>query len=183
MAYKPNGKCNACKQIAIERKNGSFTLTKSPLYRQIHSYLLGKIKLSEVHVLYGDTLSYHTLSNHAKHHQTVPRTELARVKVEKAEAETAKMLSKPRHHTERRTNLLDWLQKQVEAGTVKPTASAIVALLKQEADIEAKQTDQAIEMTKLFNAYVANPVALESVTSAEIYHGIPSEVIEGEIVE
>lgn len=167
MAYKFVKACRTCQ--VIESEGGTHD---SPLYKRIQeNQLHGKRKpLKDVALAYPQ-LNYLALINHSKKHQNV--TELRRVRSDVKESER-RAIGKARakvHHTESRTDLVGWLQDKVDSGEVKPTLSGLVALLKQEADVEAKQTDQALEYAKLFGAYVGNPLPP------------PSKVIEGETVE
>lgn len=154
---------------------------KSQLYQLVNAYQKHETKLTHVHLKYPD-LVYAALRNHAKKHQALTETQLVRNRTKR---EITKVgvdgEIRRQHHTERRSNVVEWIQDKIDSGEVKPTLAGLVSLLKQEADIEAKQTDQAIEMQKLFNTYVGNPLPEQAVRRAGV---APVEkVIEGEVIE
>jgi hypothetical protein len=166
VAFRPHGSCKSCAIIFAESKDDP---TKSKLYRMCEQVHLGAAKRTHVQKAYPQ-LNYMTLRNHINKHQNV--TETKRAKLAARDALTQARSRGKVHHTERRSGVMEWLMEKVESGEVKPTAAALVALLKQEADIEAKQTDQVIEIMKLVNAFVATPLPYAST----------KRIVEGEVV-
>ena len=158
MAYQHKTNCTVCKVILAEGGEGRNAHTKSKLWKQIQDVQLGLKPLTDVARAYPDLL-YLSLRNHSKKHQSITERKLAKTRAHEVEVEAAREAKKKAtHHTERRTQIMDWLENEIQSGNVKPTASAIVALLKQEADIEEKQKDRTHEMQKLFAGYLANPL-------------------------
>ena len=148
---------------------------KSALFKLINESQLGKRPMTDVARAYPNLL-YISLQNHAKKHQAVTETRLAKAKAKAVETKVQQEIKrKDAHHTERRSNIIAWLEEQIEEGNVKPTLSGLTALLKQEADIEEKQKDRTHEMQKLFAGYLANPLPEVAVNHIEY--------IEGETVE
>lgn len=148
---------------------------KSALHKMIQEAQLGRRPMTDVARAYPE-LQYISLQNHSKKHQAVSETRLAKAKAKAVEKKVEKEIqAKALHHTERRSNIIAWLEEQIEEGNVKPTLSGLTALLKQEADIEEKQKDRTHEMQKLFAGYLANPLPEVAVKHVEF--------IEGETVE
>ena len=170
--YKPN--CKVCNEILHESED-MHKPNKSQLYKLINEAQLGKRPMTDVARAYPNLL-YISLNNHAKKHQAVTETRLAKAKAKAVETKVQREIKrKDAHHTERRSNIIAWLEEQIEEGNVKPTLSGLTALLKQEADIEEKQKDRTHEMQKLFAGYLANPLPEVAVKHIEY--------IEGETVE
>lgn len=180
MAFHPRANCKTCMAIMAESPDDP---SKSKLFGLVNKVLVGTLKMTVVQREYPEAIpNYQGFRNHCIKHQSTTETQLTKARVRKTNRKMQhELLEKKLHHTERRSNVMEWLQDQIENGNVKPTASALVALLKQEADIEAKQTDQAIEMQKLFNNFIANPLTTASLDAVDRH--ARNRIQEGEVVE
>lgn len=182
--FLPELKCNVCQQILKENEADP---SRSELYKEIQKHHVGALALIDVWRKYdakGIKFLYPSLLRHAKKHQAVTEKKRTRAIVKAQEQRITKEAERKLiHHSERRTNLLEWLDDQVQSGAVKPTASAIVALLKQEADIEERQKDRTHEMQKLFASYIANPLPEPKRGYRDIEDDVVIDVEEGEVVE
>ena len=174
MAFRYKANCKVCNTI-IREADSMTDVKKSALFKMIQEAQLGRRPMADVARAYPDLL-YISLQNHGKKHQAVTETRLAKAKAKAVEKKVQQEIKrKDAHHTERRSNIIAWLEEQIEEGNVKPTLSGLTALLKQEADIEEKQKDRTHEMQKLFAGYLANPLPEVAVNHIEY--------VEGETVE
>lgn len=169
MALKARKGCKTCELIKAGDKSLEKRINNSKQWTR-----LGE-PLTTIHADYEDKLTYLNLYNHAKKHQAPSEKALAlkrgQEKLRELNDEKALEIGKAISHHDARKELTALGVDKIKEGEIKMTAAAVVALLKQEMDIEEKAKDRTAEMMKMFNFYA----------SGEAVHR--GDVVEGEVVE
>lgn len=171
MAFKVRGNCKVCITILQESPDDP---TKSQLYKFIKDHQIGTKTVAGVARAYPD-LMYLSIRNHSMKHQAISEHQLVKKKVAVQQKAIAKKAAiEGIKFSDAQQEILEAGMEALRNGDMKLTANVIAKIAKDIADIEAKKTDQAIELQKLFNTYVANPLP--------VTHG-SKEWLEGEVVE
>lgn len=167
-AFQPHRQCKAC--IIIFQEAGDDNPSTSKLYQRFIRVQKNALTLKQLDrdlKAEGHSINYSGLQNHVKRHQNPDnaRALTPQAKVAKTERQVVQALEgKQLHHSDRRTAALDKLTEMLAAGELKGgTFTALANLLKQESDIEEKAKDRTLEMAKLFNSYIGNPLAKDAI--------------------
>lgn len=145
MAYRFRKDCKTC-QIVISEDPAYL---KSRLYKLVNDVHLKKMKLTHVSAEYPQ-VTYASLSRHAKRHQHPSPHILANKAKHEAEMEAkADIVKKIKSSAERRSDLIEKLHDEFEAGNIKGTLAGLVQLERLEVDIEEKQKDRTLEVFKM----------------------------------
>lgn len=141
-----------CKVCTLVKKDGKF------LQRIYDSkeFVKGGESLRAISRDFEGVFEYQSLYNHVKKHQGLSPEDLEnKVAVKKAREIEAKQLRETIKHTEARNELLAIGMDGIREGEIKLKGADVVGLLKQTADIEAKDKDRELDIARMIQEFAS----------------------------
>lgn len=152
MAIKFVTQCKVCKKIRAEEAAGSSKLIKR-IYNS-RQYVRGGESLKAIAKDYQKYFEYPSLYKHSRMHQAATEDDLSTARLNRIHKTTVNaQIDKLVRHQDVRQYIMDKGMEGIEAGEIKLNANAVLSAANKEADIEAKQKDQAIELMKMVQAF------------------------------
>lgn len=149
---KPDKRCKVCQTIKSDKK----------LLERIansKAYIKGGESLRAISRDYLDVFEYQSLYNHTKTHQGLSDEDLEdRLIQREARKIELAQVREAVQHKEIRDELLNIGMDGVREGEIKLNGNNVVQLLKQKADIEAKERDQELEMAKMIQDFASGAI-------------------------
>lgn len=158
--------CRICKTIRAEEAAGKVlskgALSKTPLITRIYqskAYTKGGEPLTKIAKDYTERFSYKGLFLHSKTHQAPTEEDLVEARLKRIHKRTMDdKVAQLIKHADVRQTIMDKGMQQLETGEMKLTSNVLLGAANKEADIEAKQKDQAIEVMKMIQAFQSGEV-------------------------
>lgn len=132
---------------------------KKLLKRIIHSTYYDKSgteSLSDIHVDYSDKFSYGSLTNHAKKHQGLTKSDLKNRQMKQiAKEEENKQVQRAVKHGQVRQLVMDKGYEGIESGEIPLKATDVLRAAEGEANIEEKHKDRQATFMKMVWAFAS----------------------------
>lgn len=157
MAIKFVTQCKVCKKIRAEEAAGSSKLIKR-IYNS-RQYVRGGESLKAIAKDYQKYFEYPSLYKHSRTHQAATEDDLTTARLNRIHKTTVNaQIDKLTRHGDVRQEIMSKGLDQIQTGEIKLTSQTVLAAANKEADIEAKQKDQAIELMKMVQAFQSGEI-------------------------
>lgn len=153
-------RCSICKQIKkemLEDKKGESQLER----RLYHCKFFDEFGESHNKIAEEFGFNRSSMLTHLKYHQNPDKNKLVESKFERN-------LAKQGAHNEMRAKMADLGMTQLEKGEFKMNAATLRNVLKDQADLEEKQKDRAVQMMELYFAALSGELEPNSSTTESV---------------
>lgn len=150
--------CKACQLVRTEAAGRKVNLSK--FYQLCDEYAAGTKTLTTINELYPQ-LRYLGIRNHVLKHHAASELKIAKLKSKRAMRSTDRErldaleleVRELKTNIQKRDAIIEKGMEGILAGDIKLSGATVVKALKDADDVEAKRTDQGMEMMKMFEKY------------------------------
>lgn len=157
--------CRVCQTIKKESRGGKTSKLQERIYRTYvaNTRKFGEDSLSQIQRDYKHIFSYNSLRTHAINHQALTEDDLLAVKIQKVHQQSVvENVTKVVKHSDIRQTVMQIAEELLASRDPefmkKLRPSDAIRAAKDQFDVEAKQTDQAMELQKMVWAFASEDV-------------------------